>query len=468
MPGSTRTALGTHDAALAGGFALMLAWGYAPLVGGPSFYLAHHVGFFALALAFAFARPLRNAATSTSWISWTAAALCAVGSFYACIGKPSELPEPWLTPTAGALCGLGSAVLLARWFLAFCYSPVKVSVTRTLFAFMGCGALRVSLFLLRTTSPVALGIILALLPIASVTILGRLRLPTHKKAWASGVGGGTLQPSQEVPRFFASGNAAFLVFEIAVFGLAMGTTRSNFSYWSLSGTVGVVSQALQAFVPLVLYWWFSVRAHSDSKEPLVRTFIIFGAMGALALFVFGDLMQYALSALSLCASTLVLILMYIRMFDAVNRSGTHPFVVFGLVRGSLEIAIVVGSLVIGFVLRCNNMSLLPLNAATFVVGTMLILLVNSFSLRSTWEFLDKPRENDGNSLNARCHQLAQTYQLTETEACVMRYLCLGRSKKYIAAELSMSEDSVRYYAKQLYRKLDVHTREELMTLAGID
>lgn len=32
----------------------------------------------------------------------------------------------------------------------------------------------------------------------------------------------------------------------------------------------------------------------------------------------------------------------------------------------------------------------------------------------------------------------------------------------------MSEDSVRYYAKQLYRKLDVHTREELMTLAGID
>ena len=50
----------------------------------------------------------------------------------------------------------------------------------------------------------------------------------------------------------------------------------------------------------------------------------------------------------------------------------------------------------------------------------------------------------------------------------MRYLCLGRSKKCIAAELVMSEDSVRYHAKQLYRKLDVHTREELMTVAGVE
>ncbi len=469
MPKSARTAMDTHGTALAGGFSLMLAWGYAPLVGGPSFYLAHHVGFFALALALALVRPLRNAAARAGWISWIAAGLCAAaGSLCACVGESLGFAQPWFAPAVGATCGLGSAVLLARWFLAFCYDPVKTSVVRVLFSFAGCGVLRVGLFWLRMASPVALGVALALLPLASLAILDRLRLPMHKKAWASGVGGGTLQPSREVPRFFASGNAALLVFEIAVFGLAMGATRANFSHWSLSGPVGAVSQALQALVPLVLYWWFSVRAHNGGKEALVRTFIVLGAMGALALFVFGDLMQYALSILSLCASTLVLILMYIRMLDAVNRSGTHPFVVFGLVRGSLEIAIVAGVLAVGLALRATGTALLPLNAATFVVGTMLILLVNSFSLRSTWEFLDMPREGTPSALEARCAELAQTYQLTQAETDVMRYLCLGRSKKYIAAELAMSEDSVRYHAKQLYRKLDVHTREELMTVAGVD
>ena len=111
---------------------------------------------------------------------------------------------------------------------------------------------------------------------------------------------------------------------------------------------------------------------------------------------------------------------------------------------------------------------MPLDVATFVVGVMLILLVNSFSLHSTWEFLDKPRADAPDALNDRCAELSRIYQLTEAEADVMHCLCLGRSKKYIAAELAMSEDSVRYHAKQLYRKLDVHTREELMTVAGVE
>ena len=464
MFSSARTALTAHGFPLVAGFALMLAWSYAPLLGGEPFYVGHHLGFSACALLLALVRPMRTAVDRRAWISWAAAALCAASGMCACLLHTSSA----LRAAVGCAGGVGSCILLARWFMAYCYDSVKISVVRVLFAFLGCALLRIGLLAARHLNPGACAVLLALLPCASLIILMHVELPTHKKSWASGTAGGTLQPSREIPRFFAAGDARFLVFEIAVFGLAMGITRTNFSHWSLTGSVGIVSQLLQVCIPLVLYWWFVVRTHQGSQEPLVRSLIVGAAIGMLGLFAFGGLIQYALSSLSLCASTLVLILMYIRMLDAVARSGTHPFVALGLVRGSLELAIVGGVGIFQIVSHLLDIELLPLDLATFAVGAMLILLVNSYSLRSTWEFLDEPRAQGSTDLDARCMQLTEIYKLNEAEAAVMRYLCLGRSKKYIAAELSMSEDSVRYHAKQLYRKLDIHSREELMTVAGVE
>ena len=393
-------------------------------------------------------------------------ALCAASGLTAATAGPLGLLGPGAQVVAGVAGGMGSAVLLGRWFMAFCYEPVKTSVVRVLFAFPFNAVLRMGLFGVRLLSPAACGALLAALPLLSAAVLVRLRIPVHKKAWATGAGGGTLQPSSEVPRFFSAGNA-LLVFEIAVFGLAMGATRANFAQWSMTGSVGAVTQLVQVLIPLVLYWWFRVRAEHRRHETPVRTCIVAGSIAVLALFVFGGLVQYALSTVSMCTSTLVPILMYIRMLDSIGRSATHLLVVFGLVRGSLELAIVTGWGVVLATGRLAGIELLPLNVASFVVGSVLILLVNSYSLRSAWEFLDEPRDQK-DPLEARCAELAQTYRLTEAESNVMRYLCLGRSKKYIAAELVMSEDSVRYHAKQLYRKLDVHTREELMTVAGVE
>lgn len=50
----------------------------------------------------------------------------------------------------------------------------------------------------------------------------------------------------------------------------------------------------------------------------------------------------------------------------------------------------------------------------------------------------------------------------------MRLICRGRSKRYIAEQMSVSENTVRGYAKTLYAKLGVHSRQDLLTLAGIE
>lgn len=49
----------------------------------------------------------------------------------------------------------------------------------------------------------------------------------------------------------------------------------------------------------------------------------------------------------------------------------------------------------------------------------------------------------------------------------MQLISLGRSKGYIAQCFSITENTARGYAKNVYRKLDIHSRQELLSLIGI-
>lgn len=49
----------------------------------------------------------------------------------------------------------------------------------------------------------------------------------------------------------------------------------------------------------------------------------------------------------------------------------------------------------------------------------------------------------------------------------MRLTCLGYTKRRAAEMLCLSEDTVRYHTKSLYRKLGVHSRQDLLDLLGI-
>lgn len=54
--------------------------------------------------------------------------------------------------------------------------------------------------------------------------------------------------------------------------------------------------------------------------------------------------------------------------------------------------------------------------------------------------------------------------LTEREAEILVYLARGRTKAYIADALFVTENTVRSHVRNIYSKLDVHTRQELLDL----
>ena len=68
------------------------------------------------------------------------------------------------------------------------------------------------------------------------------------------------------------------------------------------------------------------------------------------------------------------------------------------------------------------------------------------------------------SLDERCRDVARTFGLTEREGEIFALLARGRDVGYIEQELFISRNTVNTHRKNLYRKLGIHTQQELLSL----
>lgn len=94
-----------------------------------------------------------------------------------------------------------------------------------------------------------------------------------------------------------------------------------------------------------------------------------------------------------------------------------------------------------------------------------LLLSNESNIRFGWGTLRPLSSFDESSrLESVCNYLESEYALTPRQAETLFQLALGRSRKTIADELFLSEDTVKTHMRSLYQKLSVHSRKELMDL----
>lgn len=112
-----------------------------------------------------------------------------------------------------------------------------------------------------------------------------------------------------------------------------------------------------------------------------------------------------------------------------------------------------------------------------VALSLLCLLVFAYALGESWEpyrgqavepqklpVVREEESSEGDSLAARCEDLASSAGLTAKEEEVLKLLARGWSVPMIARSLVVSQTTVRTHVKHLYMKLDVHSRDELITL----
>ncbi len=92
----------------------------------------------------------------------------------------------------------------------------------------------------------------------------------------------------------------------------------------------------------------------------------------------------------------------------------------------------------------------------------------AFRTASTLEDAPAPDASDvllgEASLEARCDELARTYGLTAREREVLSFLAHGHNGVYIGEELVISPNTVRTHIHNIYRKLDVTSREDILRI----
>ena len=60
--------------------------------------------------------------------------------------------------------------------------------------------------------------------------------------------------------------------------------------------------------------------------------------------------------------------------------------------------------------------------------------------------------------------MAEQAGLTQRERDILALLARGNNAQHIQEELSISHNTVKYHARNVYRKLDVHSQQELIDL----
>lgn len=109
---------------------------------------------------------------------------------------------------------------------------------------------------------------------------------------------------------------------------------------------------------------------------------------------------------------------------------------------------------------------------TFIVMMLLFVFVcamylsDASNLKTRWGMIsiDDSQEFVGMTVEQSCRVLAREFRLTPREQEIMVELAKGKDRQSIASKLFISEGTVKVHTRNLYQKLGVHSKQELIVL----
>lgn len=286
---------------------------------------------------------------------------------------------------------------------------------------------------------------------------------------------------------------ALIIGGIAVFGLALGLSR-GFPAGSpvpFGLPVRFVHQLGVVAISAGFLWWIGAKGRHISFSLLWRLEIVIAAIGAFILMVLpGAATEIAVAIVNI-ADTLMLCVLFITAQDVARHSSLHPFVIFGGAWAARVLSRNLGRTVVFALSPMTQSESVTLGFIVFALSLSMVCLLTDNLPRTRKLFIYD--DESGEAAASRTASGPAAYEtksegstaanvavassdeqvrewlrtkhgLTAREIDVALLIARGRSKTFIADELFISENTVRTHSKNVYAKLGIHSREELISL----
>ncbi len=346
---------------------------------------------------------------------------------------------------ASTLGGAGLAVVILLWSELYgCLSPVRIALYYALSQLVGAAVI----WTLRGFALPWLAFWTCALPFISLAML----FSAFK----------TL-PGEQLPRPMAGARFSFPVKPVVLvclYAFAFGLQEANtYAFTGPHSGFGLMVTAASVVVGIGL---LSRRVdfgtlYSVWLPALMMVSLVLSLVGALGSFWTSFFVSVSYGAAELFIMTMV--------GSLCHRYGVSAVWIFGIERGVRMLAMMAGRC---FEPLAHGWPVAGIVVAAVAVGTWLI-----FSERGTsasWGIVlyeegdDLYRTARLNALGRRCAELGRAHSLTEREQEVLFLLAQRKSAGDIERELCVAHGTAKAHIRHVYRKLDIHAREELFEL----
>lgn len=431
-------------------------------------------------------------------VAWLGFAIMTFSTVLILAGKETDAVA--ILATASVCAGIGSALGGGMWTTAYVRLGLRQSV---LYGFLSLA--------LGSAGGLALSFLPETLSYTTSMFMPALALLCYQRALKVDVGA---QPAPEPVYDREPRTTMLFIFGgLAVFGLALGVSR-GFPAGEpvpMDAVQRIVHQMGVVIVSLFIIWWFIVKRKRLSFSFLWRIEIMLVAAGMLVLSVLpGHFTGLAIAVVNI-ADTLMLGVLWVTLQDVARHTTTDVYAVYGFAWASRVLSRDAGRVLV-MVLGAAGLSSY---AVTAVIGIVVFALAASMALllsdgiprrrplfaQDERPVPERPKANTnaatvaaegaaakevghtgaekiggerdaagnaaetGADANEASDWLRDAFDLSERETQVALLIAQGRSKAYIAEALFLSENTVRTHAKNVYAKLGVHSKQELIDLA---
>lgn len=391
------------------------------------------------------------------------------------------------TLIGGIGTGIGSALLLLFWGTAFARHESATIIVNTAIAIVVAVAIY-SIVLHQIPHPFA-GVVVALLPVFALPFIWKLTPLPYKKRHEVPV----FNPLQVKKGWFAFR----LMVPVFIFGFAIGSLRET-SIQSVLPATQTTDQLLMLIASGIATVFILITVFAIGKTErwslLFRALIPFIAIAVLFLPLSGTGNLEFADLILLVAYMCFEALMWIFFGELSQNFRLSPILVYGIGRGSLAIGAIIGS---SMALSTTIPHMLPYFGESGVVMVILLAMVVAYALlprekdvqelvvtsqfegESTLvdtankteklpvEPVEQPKQVETmkpGKFTLRCDAVSDRYLLSRRESEVLFFLAKGHNSAYIQEKLFISEGTAKTHIRHIYKKLDIHTQQDLMRI----